>query len=143
MAKVTWNESNTIGSIDFSARKFADKKGSPKACARVAGFVADMSAADVKYMNDQVDFVLHRSKENATYQKERTDRKPLTPEKLADLINTQKLRIQEHGFTAEEANALEAAGALGSGEAYELVGNVMRNIEDAKNTLRAKIPATE
>ena len=98
MAKVTWNESNTIGSIDFSARKFADKKGSPKACARVAGFVADMSAADVKYMNDQVDFVLHRSKENATYQKERTDRKPLTPEKLADLINTQKLRIQEHGF---------------------------------------------
>ena len=128
MAKVTWNESNTIGSIDFSARKFADKKGSPKACARVAGLV---------------DFVLHRSKENATYQKERTDRKPLTPEKLADLINTQKLRIQEHGFTAEEANALEAAGALGSGEAYELVGNVMRNIEDAKNTLRAKIPATE
>lgn len=143
MAKVTWNESKTVGSLDFSARKFADKKGSPEAVARVYAFTAEMSAEDVKYMNDQVDFVRSRKEKNAAYQASRTDRKPLSPERLAELIKTQKSRIQEHGFTADEANSLEAAGALGEGEAYVLVGNVMRNQESAIAELRSKVSATK
>ena len=57
------------------------------------------------------------------------------------MIETQKTRLAEKGFTEAQITALETNGVLGTDEAYIAIGSIMRNDEQAdasRKTLLAK-----
>ena len=140
MAKAVKSSDGQSFTVSIAERQDFGNKSTVDSLIALSNWAVNMRGEDVSVLIVIAKALAERQKENAQYRAQNPPQ-PKTAEAKASMIETQKTRLAEKGFTEAQITALVNNGVLGTDKAYIAIGSIMRNDEQAdasRKTLLAK-----
>tara|TARA_B100000929_G_scaffold285158_1_gene268377 strand:+ start:761 stop:1189 length:429 start_codon:yes stop_codon:yes gene_type:complete len=140
MAKAIRSSDGQSFTLSIAERQDFGNKATIDSLIALSNWAVNMRGEDVSTLIVIAKALAGRQKENAEYRAQNPPQ-PKTEEAKRTMIETQKTRLSEKGFTDAQITALENNGVLGTDEAYIAIGSIMRNddkAEASRETLLAK-----
>ena len=142
MAKAVKSSDGQSFNLSIVDRQDFGNKATVDALIALTNWAVNMRGEDVSTLIVIAKAFAGRQKENAEYRAQNPPQ-PKTAEARASMIETQKTRLSEKGFTEEQITALESNGVLGTDEAYIAIGSIMRNDEQAEASRKSLLAKTQ
>ena len=142
MAKAVKSSDGQSFNLSIVDRQDFGNKATVDALIALTTWAVNMRGEDVSTLIVIAKAFAGRQKENAEYRAQNPPQ-PKTAEARASMIETQKTRLSEKGFTEEQISALESNGVLGTDEAYIAIGSIMRNDEQAEASRKSLLAKTQ
>ena len=139
MAKAVISTDNQSLTLSIADRKFADTKASIKAIGAGANWLSEMQAEDVSLSISFMQLLVARRKERREFQK---NNPPESGQNSESYKAKQRnyLADERCGFSAEQIQALETKGLLGTQTVHLAIGSMLS--KDSTDEDRAKTKAT-
>ena len=139
MAKAVISNDNQSLSLSIADRKFAETKASIKAIGAGVNWLSEMQAEDVSLSISFMQLLVNRRKDRREYQKANP---PTSGQNNESYKAKQRgyLADERCGFSAEQIEALETKGLLGTQTVHNAIGSMLSGGTSDED--RAKVKAT-
>ena len=137
MAKAVISNDNQSLSLSIADRKFADSKASIKAIGAGVNWLSEMQGEDVSLTISFMQLLVARRKERREFQKANP---PTSGQNNESYKAKQRgyLADAKCGFSAEQIEALETKGLLGTTTVHKAIGSMLSGTDEES----AKVKAT-
>lgn len=125
--------------ITVDVSQLRDNQGSGPAIVNYINKVVFYSDSELSFILDQTSGVIEGKKQAAVYRKANPKKEKTTSGEYWIKKQEAVLSEERFGFTSDEVANWKASGFLGTDEAHDLIGDLMRKVDGATEKVRAKL----